>query len=473
MEIFKKKQDYFALSFSDHQLRLAQADGRGRVRTYLEKDLPPGIIERGTIKNRKELTSAVADFLKSAKLKHRFVVVGLPEVRAFTRVLILPPLEVEELDDAARWESESLLPFPLEKAYLDWMILDRTEKAVRALVVALPQGLVESYAQILEELGFQPVAFEITSLSLARLVEKDAITTMIVELKEKEAVLVIVGAGGGIEVSSTTSFKDIKEEKEELFSTIDSLLSFYQKKVEKKDEKKKIAKIIFCGQGAKEEWTKAIEKRTGIKSEILNIKQVNLASIISLARKDVAAPIDEKTINLIPLRIQGLYDRAARVREISAWLKLTLFCLFLVFFSYSVVAARVYFESKKIEGKIIELQASITPETVRIEKKAKLLNSQAQKIVLLSGSRVEVVPLLSLIRQTAPEGIAVTHCSFDGDKKVIFVNGFAEHRDNLLAFKDALEKMDQFSEVHIPLTSLGKEVGVNFSIAVTSQEEGS
>lgn len=473
MEIFKKKQDYFALSFSDNQLQLAQADGKGRVRISLEKDLPPGIIERGTIKKREELTSIVADFLKSAKLKHRFVVVGLPEVRAFTRVLTLPPLRLEELDDAARWESEPLVPFPLEKAYLDWMILERTEKGVRVLVVALPQDLVEGYAKILEELGFQPVAFETTSLSLARLVEKDAVTTMIIELKEKEAVLVIVGAGGGIEVSSTIFFKDVKEAKEELFSTIDHLLTFYQKKVKKKDEKKKIAKIIFCGKEVKSEWVKEAEKRTGIKSEVLNIKQPNLASIASLAKKDVAAPIDEKTINLIPLRIQGLYDRAAKVKEISTWLKFGLLCLFLGFFGYSVVTARVYFETKMIEGKIIELQASISPEAVETEQRAKSLNDRAQRIVSLSKSQVKIVPLLSLIRQTAGEGVRVTHCSFDGERNVIFVNGIADHRDNLLAFRDALENTDQFSAVQIPLTSLEKEANVKFSITLTSQREGS
>lgn len=472
MEIFKRKQDYFALSFSDNQLRLAQADKKGRLRTYLEKDLPPGIIERGAVKKKEELTQVAADFLKSARLKQRFVVIGLPEVRAFTRVLTLPVLPVEELDDAARWESEPLLPFPLEKSYLDWMILERTEKGIRVLVMALPQDLVEGYAKILEGLGFQPVAFEITSLSLARLVEKSAITTMIIELKEKEAVLAIVGAGGGIEVSSTVVFKDEKEMGEEFFPTIDRLLAFYQKRVERKDDQKKIVKIVFCGEGAREKLVKEVEKKTGIKSEILNVKQINVASVISLARKDVAAPIDEKTINLIPPRIQGLYDRTAKVKEISLWLKFGLFCLFLAFFAYSVAAARVYFETKKIEGRIIELQASISPEAIKTEEKAKLLNARAEEIVSLADSRVEVVPLLSLVRQTAPEGITVTHCSFDGDKKVIYVNGVANHRDNLLTFRDLLKKTNQFSEVYIPLSSLEKEVNVTFSITITSQKEG-
>ena len=53
-----------------------------------------------------------------------------------------------------------------------------------------------------------------------------------------------------------------------------------------------------------------------------NEKDLALATMVSLAQKDVAAPIDEKTINLIPPRIQGLYDQADKASEIGLSLKI-------------------------------------------------------------------------------------------------------------------------------------------------------
>jgi len=40
-------------------------------------------------------------------------------------------LPVEELGDAVAWESEPLLPFVPDKAYLDWMVL-KTEAGLFA-----------------------------------------------------------------------------------------------------------------------------------------------------------------------------------------------------------------------------------------------------------------------------------------------------------------------------------------------------
>jgi hypothetical protein len=377
----------------------------------------------------------------------------------------------EELDDAARWEVESLLPFPLDKAYLDWMVLERAKDWVRVLVVALPQELVESYALVLEEVGYQPVAFEITSLSLARMVEKETGTTMVVDVDEKEAVSVVVGPKGGIEVSSTAVFSDEKEVAGDVVETVKKLLVFYRRKVGEDRDGRKISKIFFCGQRARPELIQKVKAEVGIEGVLVKAKRPDLAAFASLAQKDVAAPIDENTINLIPPRIQGIYDQAARVREISGWLKIGLLFMLIIFFSYSVSAAWVYFETKRIENEIVKHQASLTPEMIKIESQAKLLNSQAKKIITLSGPRSEIASWISLILEKKPAGVIITHFSYDGDKEKAWVDGTAPNREALLSFQDTLKKTEEFSQVFVPLSSLEREVNVEFTLALTGQSE--
>jgi Tfp pilus assembly PilM family ATPase len=469
--LLPKKRNYFALLFSDGRLQAAQASGRGKLKNYVEKKLPSGLIERGEIKNPEGLKQALIEVLAAKKFKSKFTVVGLPEVRAFTRSFILPPLPAEELNDAIAWESESLLPFPLEKAYLDWMVLEKSQDWVRVLVVALPQDLVEAYAQLLEGLGYQPVAFEITSLSLARLVRQEKTAVMVIEVKVSEAVLVVVGPRGGIEVSSTLSFETENEISTEITATIKNLLSYYRKKIGDESDVHKVQKVLICGSQAKPELAKTIEKETGIASQLLATKDLNLASFASLAQKEVAAPIDEETINLIPPRIQGIYDRAFRVKEISLWLKLGLLTLLIVFTAYGIGAARLYFESKKIEGEIIEHQASISPEGSEIRQRAKLLNQRVKQIETLIGLRGGVLSLLNRTLEVAPEGITISHFAYDGDKDVILIDGVADLRQDLVTFKQALEKTGLFSRVYVPLSSLEREANAEFTVSLTSQKD--
>lgn len=469
MFLAKKKKNYFALAFSDQEIQLVQTNQKGEAVLTATLALEPGIIERGRVRKPDELSSLLKNFLTSQKLKSKFVVAGLSEAAAFCRVLSLPSLPLDELDQAVRWQSEPLLPMPLEEAYLDWMLLEKDEGAVRALVMALPIELVEDYARILEGLGLQPVAFEPTALSLSRLIGKGEKSSLVIKLKEKGAVLVVVGPHGEIELSSTISSKE-KGEGDELFSTIEELLTFYEKKV---GEKGKVEKIFLCGQMANETVAAKIKKRTSLETEVVPIKPIELASTVSLANKDIAAPIDERTINLIPPRIQGVYDLAEKRRTLTSWIKFWLFSLFLILFAFGVSSARIYFDLKKTEGETIEIQASITPEMREVETKAKTVAKKATQVLALADSQKELVGLLDDIQAAVAqtEGISLNHYSIHFELGQILINGVAASRDQLLSLRENLEKSENISQVKIPLSSLEKEENVNFTISLFGKEK--
>jgi Tfp pilus assembly PilM family ATPase/Tfp pilus assembly protein PilN len=466
--MFSKKKNYFSLVFSDQEIQLVQANRKGQVLSAATLKLEPGIITRGQVKKPAQLGSLLKGFLNRKKLKTSFVAVGLPEIAAFNRVLTLPDLPLEELDDAVRWQSESLLPMSPREAYLDWMLLEKDKKSLRVLVVALPAKLVEDYAKILTSLGFQPVAFEPTSLSLARLAAPGEKSTLVIEVREKEAILVIVGPAQEIELTSTVSLKEAGQ-REEFFSTVKNLLDFHQKKL-KGQRKTAVAKILLCGRGVNESLIAEVSKKTGLTTELASIKPLELASSVSLARKNVAAPIDEKTINLLPPRIQGIYDLAEKSRFLSSWVKFVVFSFFLIFFGFSVVAARTFFDLKKIEGDMIQIQASISPEMQAVEARAKIVTKKSQQVLRLVDSQEKTLDLIEAIQAVIPEEVSLDHWSIDFEKKEILINGLATHRDRLLDFRHRLEGLRRFSQIRVPLSSLEREENVNFTIWLKDEE---
>jgi len=464
-----RKKNFFALTFSDRQVCLVQTDRKGKVVLALNLKIDSGLIERGRVKKPQELTQVLAKLLLSRKLKGKFVVAGLPETASFSRVLDLPRLSREELDDAVRWQIEPLLPMPLEETCLDWMILEEKDQGFRILVMAFPTKIVEDYAQILENLNFQPVAFEPTSLSLSRLIatEKREKSALVVEIEKEGAVLVVVGPHGEIEISSTVSLTD-GEGKKELFSTIEELLVFYKKKFGKERE---VVTAFLCGSGADEKIASEIKTKNSLEAKMIPIKPLGLAGAVSLAKKNIAAPADEKTINLIPPRIQGVYDLAQKKKTLSRWVKFWLFSLFLIFFSFSVSAARIYFDLKKIEGDLIEIQALMTPEMKEAETKARTIMTKSSRVLGLIGSQKQIVYLVRLIEGEKAEGIDYTHFSVDFEREEIFLNGLASNQNQLLALREKLEKTNHFGQVRIPLSSLEREENINFTIGLTIKQE--
>ncbi|MCJ7827745.1 pilus assembly protein PilM [Patescibacteria group bacterium] len=461
-----KRKNYFALLVRDDELQLAQTDRKGRVVVAATQPLEEKIVERGRIVDKENFTAVLKSFLAAKKVNKKFVVVGLPEVAAFSRTISLPRLASEEMDDAVRWESEPLLPFPLKGAYLDWMKLAKREEGEEQsiLVMALPVSLVDGYAEILESLGFHLVAFEPASLSLARLVPDSQTDQLIVDIGSKEAVLVLMGETGEISLSSTVAFSDQKKA-EDVLGMVQNAVRFYQRRF---GEKSKLTKIWLCGSGAGSELVTQIKEKTGLETVLLRGENPGFEVAISLAQKDVASPRDEMTINLIPPRIQSIYDLAQKSRRVANWLKVWLFGLFLSFFILGVMAAKIYFEANKIEGQIIEFRAA-AQGIGGVATQAQDLQSRSNRVLSALSQQQNPAEVFTLVRQVSGREIEINHLVYDYLTGTLNVDGRAETRTSLVVFRENLEQTGRFSLVRVPLSSLEKERNAEFTITLVEK----
>lgn len=463
-------KNYFALLITDHSVTLARAGKAGTLHSYYQKELPAGVIERGEIKNTAALQTAVAGLVKAARIRCRFVIVGLPEIRSFTRTFNLPPLPVAEIADAVRWESEPLLPFPLAEAYLDWMILDRTTETCRVLVVALPKDLVDGYVALLEGLALQPVAVEITSLSLARLAPPLKTAQLILNLEPREAVLAAIGPGGGIEVSSTANYDNPSGSLDEVARAIATTIAFYRKKTAANTAlgQNPVSQIILTGSALNADTAPRLNKLTGLPVNLLKNIKPDQAVATSLAGKEVASPVDEQTINLIPPRIQGLYDRESRLEEMTTWLKISLLALFLVFLGSVGLWLKLGSDIRQVEAQTKVLQMAESVEFQTIEKEALFLNNRAQKVIALHVPFSSRLALFEWLANQSPAGITLSQLVFDGSANTFLVSGIAATRADLVNFRQILEKKEGVKSVRIPLSSLEKEENADFTVSLTT-----
>jgi type IV pilus assembly protein PilM len=102
------------------------------------------------------------------------VAIAIPAYRTFTRSLRLPKLKTKELDEAVQLEAEQYIPLPLEELYLDYDVVGEVSESVELFAVASPRNIVDSYIDLAQVLGLEPVLIEPTLGSLGRLFALDS-----------------------------------------------------------------------------------------------------------------------------------------------------------------------------------------------------------------------------------------------------------------------------------------------------------
>lgn len=97
------------------------------------------------------------------------VAIAIPAYRTFTRNLQLPQLQAHELQEAVELEAEQYISMPLEELYLDYNIVKQTSEGTELFVVAVPKSIVDSYLDLAQIIGLEPVLIEPTLSSSGRL----------------------------------------------------------------------------------------------------------------------------------------------------------------------------------------------------------------------------------------------------------------------------------------------------------------
>ncbi len=118
------------------------------------------------------LSDVIKKLHREAKIQTKNVNLALPETLVFSRVIKFPLLSESEIASAVRWEAEQYIPFPIDEAVLEHVIIEKNEKVVppQAYVqlIAAPKKVVEQYVKVSELAGFNVNAVETEMVSVSR-----------------------------------------------------------------------------------------------------------------------------------------------------------------------------------------------------------------------------------------------------------------------------------------------------------------
>jgi type IV pilus assembly protein PilM len=169
-------QQVVGLDIGTSAVRAAELEfgsGQPKLVAFGQVGLPPEAIIDGEVQD----VAAVADAIRRLWHNGRFVsdsvVVGIAGLRVITRELDLPWVPDGEVESAVRFQSEEVIPFPVDKTILSTQVLgdntaDDGTVTRRVLVAAAHRDLVDGVVSAVEQAGLNVQGVDLVSSALVR-----------------------------------------------------------------------------------------------------------------------------------------------------------------------------------------------------------------------------------------------------------------------------------------------------------------
>lgn len=175
----------FGLDISDLSIKLVQLENISNhkdgpsfdLKNIRSISLPPGLIANGEIIQDTQVIHYIQKLLAGRggaekKIKSPWVVINLPEVHTFIKLIIINKNINEIIQDDIEIEAQKYIPFTEKDGhYLDWEAIpsDSLEQnKTKVIMVATPKAIADTYTSLIEKAGLNLVAIDSESLSIAR-----------------------------------------------------------------------------------------------------------------------------------------------------------------------------------------------------------------------------------------------------------------------------------------------------------------
>jgi hypothetical protein len=413
-------------------------------------------------------------------------VVSVSESLVFFKELTVPNVKKEALDEAIYWELSENSPIPPSEAIYEWSELSRKKDEVKVSAMAIREATILNISQKLEEAGIIVIAFEPSSISLARATVADySKNTMLLMVGEHETDIVVMKSGKP--VFSTTADVHLLRSKGEKWRLDDDvsheiaqktrdLIEFWEGK---NDDK--IQQVIITGD--------LVDKYFGLAQNINEFASipVNIArqrKITGITLGNLAKAIVNRyfvsigaaarflgdiyeDVNLIPK------DKKVKVAsELSEKLKLkrlgTINRYFTIFAGILALLVVGYFILSSIYDNSIKntLEAIAAHPGQKLVSQVKETNDYLSKIHELIGKHRNLAENFGRIADLTPKEIRLSKIEYADDKNQAWIIRGVGSREAILSYFDKLEKESGSKKVTMPYSNLNADLENDFEINI-------
>jgi len=314
----------FGIDISDSSIEILQLNKEKELLAYSRIVLEEGIVDDGEISQEQVLVKKIQEVFRNAKpnglrAAGNKAVLSLPESKIFVHHFELSAnLQGQALEQEISKEAAKIVPFDPKLIYWDYQAIP-LGTAQHITYFSSPKQIVDSYTKVMNQVGIEPIVFDVESAALSRALLRSApgnTASMIVDIGARKSIISVFDAlnilclSVTIQVGGDHFTKDVEANLQKIVKEIREAITYYETTAGGN-----IQEIVLSG-GASlspkiDEYIQlGVQKRVTIGNPLQDITDKGLlrkesqsilfANVIGLALRGIQDDVASGGINLLP-----------------------------------------------------------------------------------------------------------------------------------------------------------------------------
>ena len=446
--------------------------------------LPPGIIEKGAIKNRKNFIEALKNLHGQISPANKIVasILTLPSNLVFTQSFSVPIIEKEHLEESIKLNLQMISPNKIEDSYYDWqeIKINKDLGQLELLGAFAARIVIDEFTTALTEAGFNCVAVEFPGLALARLIRErwggiEAEQQYLLIYVNSEGLLLVILKNGNVYFNhftlwqnaaiagSTFTFDQIKNF---LSQELQRVVNFYVGRAGKQ-----ISEAILISPVFNYEIVKMISEQMNIKIRNLTIAELpklqpNWFPVLGSGLRGTVSRSRDTDITLTPTNTQVEYYQERTVTFIGLWRNIIVGTFIFIFAAAITIDTLLIKEQTRLSTKLTtEFSDQDLQNSQSVQSKITDFNHQLDFIEKTSNLETRWSPIISEIAFVSND-ITIDRLFLDKINQKGVITGQAKTESSAVEYKNRLSTVAGISDPSLPLSNLQSTIDnlVNFTI---------
>lgn len=175
------KIDFFGIDITSTNIKVAHTDQvrAGYSIRNLSEISSDGVnfLSSSSAEDLSKTTELLINLLKKSRIKTKNCVASIQDELVFSRLIPLPIIPDEEVDEAIHWSLKSLIPTPIEELNVTYIavgspFMQNDKQYNNWYVVASQKEIINKYIELFKRAGLNLLAIETEVLAIARLVDR-------------------------------------------------------------------------------------------------------------------------------------------------------------------------------------------------------------------------------------------------------------------------------------------------------------
>jgi type IV pilus assembly protein PilM len=175
--LFGKKYNLVGLDIGSCTFKVGEIvdSKKGRsLKNFSMLDIPPGVIEEGTIREPEIAAQKIRELFKTAGIREQNVAISIGGFSIIVKNITVQTMTEAELQETIQLEAEQYIPFDISDVNLDFQIIGENENnpnQMNVILVAAKKEMVDDYLNVIQLAGLNPLILDVDAFALQNIFE--------------------------------------------------------------------------------------------------------------------------------------------------------------------------------------------------------------------------------------------------------------------------------------------------------------